>query len=326
MRKIDFKVALFLLALVSIIAVPVFAQNKSETITPNPPNYEFLIGDEVALAFMNGCFVLQGTIEDADDSRVNFLIQEKILGGDDEPESIELEYVKSPTKISEGFLNSSPWRFAKIKKGNELLVFRCRGRKSESGYYPRKFAKEYPFITSDRKLISGIKKSVEHFVSFKKNPGVILEIPELIKSENDLTFIGYLFSFIAEGGAIQQSDNTALLLSQLLESDKIPDNVSLIAARSQLIGLVSGSNWVFPISQATRETVIKNLISTGGSDKKLAMQAIIVLSVIVNEERLDLTPYLNPDNKNLLLKKMQTISLNRLSENSRKKFEILLID
>jgi hypothetical protein len=315
MRNANIKLAFMVLQLVLLFAIPISAQDNSKTDDSNRAEFEFLIGEKAAILLRQGCSVLQGTINQVSGSKVNFLLQEKLSGEKYDVESIELNYKKPRPAVGLPSISDSPWRFAEVKEGIELIVFHCRAKSPVS---------QYSFITSDKSLFQGIKKSVRHYLSYKKNPAVILEIPNLVKDENDSTFIGYLFSFVAEGGAIQHSDNTALVLSQLLASDKIPE-VDMGSVRFQLSTLIS-SDFVFPITQETRAAVLKNLINVGGSNKKLAREAIIILCRISDAGRINLSPYLSPENKNKLLRKLQTLSTDQLSFEARKKFQSLLMN
>ncbi len=321
MRKIINNLVLFSLVLVIgfVFIKSVSAQVTDKNVDNKPPDYEYFVGRKVAFSLRGQwgkCSMLIGTIREISDSQITFSIKERLLGRKLDKDTIELSYRKTPLDFDFRYGVFSSWVFIdaeNVKEGNELLFFLCEGN-GES--------RRYAFSTTDKSLFPSIRKSVLHFMSYKQNPEILLEIPGMVKASSDMTFIGYLVEFVSGAGAITYSDYTVLVLSQLLENDKLPD-VSMSDITYQLWNLVGGS-FVFPITSSTRDTALKNIVKVASSNKKFAGQAVIILVRIADKNTVDLKPYLNQQTKIILLEKLQTLSEKRISQTEREKFAKLL--
>lgn len=293
------------------------SQNKPKIlIRPDKPsNYEYLVGREIGLSLKgDSCSVLAGNIQEVDGSKVIFSIKERLINKKMDTDTLVITETES--RPIEHYLDKySPKLTVDFRKDNELIVFHC-GTQNQP--------KEYSFITSDKNLFPGIRKVVAHYNQYKQNPEILLDVPNLVRNSNDLIFLGYIVEFLSTGGALEHSDYTVLVLTQLMENDKIPED-GMGFTSLKLKSLIAG-DWLLPITPATRDAALKKLIKLGSSDKKLAGQAIKILARIVNKDTIDLRPYLiNKQNRMQLYENLQTIPTRGFSPREREKFERLLL-
>lgn len=282
-------------------------------VRPNKPtNYRYLVGKEIGMALKgDSCSVFTGIIQDAAESKITVSIKETLT--DKKPLTDTLTLTETELLSDRLYLKSySPKITTNFKKGNELIVFYC-GQGEQ---------KLYPFVTTDKEAFSGIKRSVAHFVSYKQNPEVLLDIPSLVETADDMIFLGYIVEFLSVGGALQHSDYTARVLSQLMQSDRIPEE-SFLNMRRELYSLIL-SNFTYPLTSDTRDTVLKSLVKLGSSNKRTASEAILVLARLANRGTVDLKPYLNPQDKIHLYENLRGIPSIGFSQKERGTFEKLL--
>lgn len=286
-----------------------------------PPYYEYLLGKRLSFSIGSlaaRCSMLQGRISDMQGGNVTLAVVYTVPSGNHDENKIEIPYSKPRWDVgppSLGGLADSPWRFVDTKVGTELMVLRCNG--SSGG-------REFNFITSDQKLFSGVRKSFLHYVKFTKDPAILLKVPDLIKSDDDMFFVGYLVFSTASYGLFQNLDYGTLVLSQLLENDKIPQ-VETGDIVDELVGMLSGSSSaIFPITEATRHEALANVVKVASSKRGFSDDAVIILARIAESRLVDVKPYLISGDKTQIRKNLDAIPNNRLSQKPRQNFRALL--
>ncbi len=320
MENILIKTAfLFFLLVVAVnYSLPAYAQTKDQNVDRiiariKPRNYEYSAGEKVGISLLKKCAMLDGIIREINGSRITFSIKEKLLGEKSTEKTIELNYKKPYLKSISA--TPSSWAYVEVKKGQELIVFYCgQDDKNKSG--------EYAYITSDKRLFPSIKKSVVHYISYKRKPEILLEVPDLTKTSNDMTFLGYIIEFLTRGGASENNDNAILVLSQLMAADKIPKEKTNLA-QSTLLASLSGSRF-FSLTSGAQDKLLKTLVDLASSNKKLASEGIIILAQVANRETVDLKPYLNKQNRLQIIKNLKILPKERIHTDAREKFGKLL--
>jgi hypothetical protein len=299
-----------------VFIAPVAAQAKKNKVEEKPAHYEYYAGVKIASALGANCSMISGTIREVKNSKIIFSVKEKILGNKPETDVIELNYRNPPVDFDyrkKAFRDALLIDKADARAGAELLFFLCEERTPV----------RYAYAETDAKLFPSIKKAVEHFISYQKDPEVILKIPELARAENDELFIGYLIESASGLMSLTHSDYAVIALSRLLENDKIPD-YDLYNLNYQLWALISGSE-VFPITDETRDTALRRIVGVGSSNRKLAKQAVSILARIAERDTVDLKPYLNAQNKPPLLENLKSLPAGNLPQKDKGKFEKLLL-
>ena len=239
--------------------------------------------------------MIVGTITNVEGSNLTVGISEQLQASNSVGDSIKLSFreptpffdTQSPT-FQESLILTSP------KAGENLLVFRCDNRGITHGY-----------ATLDQTQFPGIRRSVQHFLDCKKNPELILEIPQLVKEYDDPLFLGYLVMYAATDVVLKHPDMGTQVLSEFLNIDKVADvdNQQLTMA---LEDKFSGSQ-VQRTTQATKESALKAIVDVAASDKKYAKDALRMLIKIADAGRIDLRPFVTQQVGNKLLNNFQKL-------------------
>ena len=313
MRKFpDISAVLVLFIVGFVLIAPAAAQSKQNKVEDKAAYYEYYAGVKTAASLSSNCSMFSGTIREVKNFKITLAVKEKVFGNRPATDVLEINYRFPPPGYDyyrSGLFSYAPMiEESAARVGNEMVVFLCDSVVSV----------RYGFVTTDARLFPSIRKAVEHFISYQKDAEVILKIPDLLKTENDQFFIGYLIDITAGEMSAAHTNYAVIALSQLLENDKLPD-FELFDLKYQLWSLISGSV-VFPITDETRDTALRNLVRVGSSNRKHAKEAVSVLAQIADSEQVDLRPYLNAQNKLPLLENLRV-----LPQKERAKFEKLLI-
>jgi hypothetical protein len=259
------------------------------------------------------CSAAIGNVKFLDEKRLLFSTKENLLGEGD-LRTFAINYKRISADSNPEYGSAYPWIFVEDSNPDELLFVECGGTtKSDL----------FSFSTADKKLFPSVRRCIKYFIDYKKDPSIVLEIPNLVKTESDVMVAGYLIEFVAGGGVLEHPDYMVLVLTQLLESEKVRD-VAMVDIDRQLGMLLSGS-FVFPISEQTRENGLRNLISSASSGKRFALSAIVILARIADEGRVDLKSYISVSDKVQLLQNLDAIPLDRLPKVRRAKLQALLV-
>ena len=175
---------------------------------PKPPDYEYYVGTKVGFSLLKKCKALDGTIRRINGSKITFFISENLTGELFGKSIIDLEYAAPKVRNA----TPSTWSFVDIKEGNELIIFYCKEQDQKA---------TYSFITSDKNLLPSIKKSIRHYNNALQNPEILSNAPDVFRISNDIIFLGYIVELLS--GSLRYADYASLVLSELLETDKIPE-------------------------------------------------------------------------------------------------------
>jgi hypothetical protein len=303
----------FYLILVLIIIIfnqKIFSQSKEEIIVNKPVNFEQQLGEKIRISLLNNCSVLVGIIKSFRDNKVEFIVQEKVLGGESVAKTLELTYKKPIPKLQIRNELYSPWSFVKTQEGNELIVFYCQGQSD---------LREYGLIVSDKQYFSSIRKSVLQYIKYKQKPETILDVPKLIKPNEDKIFTSFIISFLRYNG-VSEFNNAAFVLTELLEKNYI-STFDFAYFYIALRNLLTSSDQLAP---TVRDKVLNRLIDLAAGNKKTAEQAMTILIWFVEQPKINLQPYLNKQKKKMLLQNYKKFKI-KSTPKTLEKFEKLLM-
>ena len=296
-----------------------------------PIEYDYYVGTKVGFALLRQCVALSGSIIEADASKVTFSIEEKLFGENFDKTSIQLNYKKPFLKPASA--TPSTWAYVDINKGKELIVFYCEKEdRAKEG--------QYTYITSDKSLFPSIKESIKLYADYQRQPELLLNVPNLVKSRADRVLLGSFVELLSKRGGAINTNNYILVISRLLETDIIPEKYAG-SLESVLVHSLSGSKAfplglqieglpteieVYPISSETRKKSFEILVNMATGDKKLTGESIRILAQIANANAVNLMPYLNQKNKVQILSNLKTLPKGKISQKEREEFEKLLIN
>lgn len=251
-----------------------------------------------------------GNVVDFQNWNLTFSIEEKLLG--DYPIQGRDEFLNEKDLVR--FNPTAGDAIREIQIGSKMIIFL---RKHDDGT-------KDGYIISDERWFLSVRKSIAHFINYKKNPEMLRQIPELIKGERDETFINYLFEFASGPEPLSQANDMALVLNQLITIDKV-SILCAITVINSLADLVA-ANAVVRISSATRERILRNLFDLASRNTPGAFLAIAVLERVARIGSTDLRPYLTLRNKIGIRENFRTTLNPFANKENRRALELQMID
>ncbi len=281
----------------------------------NHSDYSYYIGESLAHSLFQGCSIFAGSIDNTDDPSISLIIKETIFGEPPDENSILLNYTEPRPLARFRSESYSPWILVDVKKGNELIVSNCKGKNG---------IRKYGLIVSDTSLFPGIRESISHFEKYRETPEILLKTSQYVDKYKDEVFSGYIILLLTRYGTNVNKNYSALVLSELIENEKMPKPGFAFAIVSLQRFLVREDDLKIDV----KKKLIKRLIDAGSSKKSSATQAIYVLLRVADDNRLDLRPFLNKRQKKLLLENYRAnkdFLFRMVSAERKSKFENLLL-
>lgn len=295
----------------------VFRQNSSDDLMVqeviNDKKNDLSIGTKLANSLLRECSIFTGKITDirpTDDPnafKVDFTIEDWLVNNSTSIENrIQLDYLRGYYKSDSPAEN---WQNVKVEIGAKLLIASNCQNNSNAG--------KYALVTSEDQYFQSVRNVITYHFDVEKNKKKLFNVSQILNSQNDNIFAGYIIRRIDLFGIVYADDNTQILLGLL--GDKHLPKGSWESISTHIDYLMKGNKVLLP---ETKNLVINKFVAMGSSDDMDdSEQGVRSLIRLCENNAFNITPFLNSEKRNKLVQNYQKLSSPKKSIKGKEEFE-----
>ncbi len=258
--------------------------------------FEHVVGRQVGLSLKGGgCIAGKGRIISGSNEGVQIATDEWLFGN--EPSTQRITASDNVVRFDRTYLRQKFDDLQGAFETNQAAYFLfCPNRVGSA---------RVPIVITNPEFFLGMRDAMKIYSDFVNDPETLFRVPDLIERSKSQFVLGCITEFLSNGGASNNRDIVLPVLVALLKRGNIPDG-NHSGIERQIRSCIISKTFA-PTKPEIRAAALKELVEIASSDNLVAIRALRIFGVILDQSDFDLRPYIPTSKKTKILANLEAI-------------------